>query len=449
MITVSSSNKNTKASDKQILGVTISTPGYFELAKEAARRYRQYSGFDSVILEVDKGDGFEAKFRLVDNFKGKQICFFDADCWAVRDLKLEQFIDYPGVIGVNDPTHVSDCSFVRHDSIALGIKFEEYLNTGFLILNFNDPTVVKAFEDAKINIIRKQELNVRDRTEQSILNYGFRHTKVNILPFKYNFFKPAVDWGHFPYIPRDIVNVHAAGYPLPQKLKQLKKQCAVFEENVNRLSKRVYPCYVNNKNTSRKGFIVSTHDQLALAEEAKRRALKYFDIDCEIVYATSKEHAHELKLSTFLGYENEEVFLIDSDLWITQNYDLPNVEHGQICATRSINEGIVLRCEKYDLVYEKYFCSCLVGAYVDNRFKNVIRNALDFRANANPKSYKDELFFNMAAQRDNYFIVVQPENLNWCSLEHINKDIIGLHAANKSDKHTWLKSALEAYEAIV
>ncbi len=60
-------------------------------------------------------------------------------------------------------------------------------------------------------ISRKQELKVKDHTEQSILNYGFKHTAVKPLPFKYNFWKKACDWGYVDSIPRDVLNVHAAG----------------------------------------------------------------------------------------------------------------------------------------------------------------------------------------------------------------------------------------------
>lgn len=437
-------NKN--ISKPKMLGVTIATPGYLDLAKEAARRYRLHSGGDTIILESDKA-GFETKFKLVDIFKGQQICFFDADCFAVRELDLSEFIGKPGVYGVNDPTWASSAAnaFVRHDSIVLGIEFKRYLNTGFLILNFADETVVKAFEDAKLNIYNKQQLGVNDKTEQSILNYGFRHTLINILPFKYNFFKPAVDWGCYPHIPRDIINVHAAGYqPLSKKMEELKKQCAVFGGNVNNM--RDATTYGES---AKRGFIITTKDQEEMAKEAKTRAFKYASIDCRIVLANSKEHAHQLKLETFLEYNNEEVYLIDNDLWFVDKIELPEVKSGEIVATRSINKTIEQRCERYSMEYERYFCSCFVGAFVDVRFKEVIKTALLHRS-CSTTSYKDEVFFNIAAQSDDYKLITQPTTFNWCANNNLSKEVKAIHAAGKKvlNKIEWLKEGLDNYEKL-
>lgn len=456
IVDLNKGNKNTsdQVKSKAMLGVTIATPGYFDLAKEAAARFRKCSGCDTVILESSES-GFDSKFKLLDLFKGQQICFFDADLFPIRKLDLNPFKGKLGVFGVNDPTCISDHSFVKHDSIAIGIYPYTYLNTGFLILNFADETVVKAFEIARANMINKNDLGLQDKTEQSVLNLGFKETTVNILPFKYNFFKKAVDWGCFPYIPRDIINVHAAGVNgLKDKMKALHEQCIVFGEPIKDLREEAVNLGnydVRNVNNiispKRKGFIVTTLDQMDIAIEARDRALKYADIDCKIIEATCKEQAHELKLSTFLSYHNEEVYLVDNDLYFLKETLLPKPQPGEICATNSIGIEIEKRCKNFNLIYDKYFCSCLVGAFVDDGFKDLIRYALEMRSQTK-RTYKDELFFNISAQKSNFNLNVIDIFHNFCAIPTLESvdDIVAVHAAQRENKSTWLGEALTFYD---
>ena len=69
-----------------------------------------------------------------------------------------------------------------------------------------------------------------DWTDQYFLNWGVQRQKglLKRLPFALNFYKPAVDWGSYPFIPREIIGLHAAGAPLRDKLQTLESQAAVF-----------------------------------------------------------------------------------------------------------------------------------------------------------------------------------------------------------------------------
>lgn len=425
----------------KIIGVTIATPEYKSLADEAAKRFRKYSGLDTCVIDMDSTkNGYESKFKLLDIFKGKRICFFDSDCFAVRNLNLND-IDFTDVAGVNDPTVLSSSGFVRKDCFTLGIPFAEYLNTGFLLLDLSSNKVISAFEIAKK--FNKFKTKVVDKTEQSILNYAFQKSgcDIKMLPFEYNFFKPAVNWGYYPYIPREVINVHAAGYPLHSKKSELDNQCRFFESEVRPVSDYIEKTNINI--TQRRGFIVTTEDQLNLAEEAKKRAFQHLDINCEIVIAKDRQEAHLLKLKSFLTYKNEEVYVIDNDLWFIDKFKLPKLKPGQICATRSINKSIEQRSAKVGVDYEKYFCSCFVGAYVDDKFHKLIQSAIELRGD----NLYDEVYFNIAVRDNNYELVVMTDRLNYCSDEFDSFNIKAIHAARKPNKFEWLNAACEKYNS--
>ena len=70
------------------------------------------------------------------------------------------------------------------------------------------------------------------------LNFALQQLGVplKLLPFSFNFYKKAVEWGSFPYIPREIVGLHAAGVPLERKFQVLRAQTSVFGESCSEMS---------------------------------------------------------------------------------------------------------------------------------------------------------------------------------------------------------------------
>ncbi len=83
-------------------------------------------------------------------FKGKTVCFFDADLWAVRPYDLSEFEGQGGVYGVIDPCVRAPNTFVHWDKRVLGI--EHYIkhwifHCGFLVMQ----VFVYAFEVARKN----------------------------------------------------------------------------------------------------------------------------------------------------------------------------------------------------------------------------------------------------------------------------------------------------------
>jgi hypothetical protein len=196
-----------------ILGVTISSPGYHEMAQEAARRFRKYSGLDCLILTTERDDSYDAKYNLP-LLGSRTLCFFDADLWFCRPFNLAQFGNLNGIAGVPDPTRNSfHGTFCYQDAITLGMPPNQYLNTGFLVINPRHKATQKAFEDAKHlmelkrrgalreaypiltkNGTRKRRqppLHILDETEQSLLNAALYRNQVQVFPL-------GDEWNYWP-----------------------------------------------------------------------------------------------------------------------------------------------------------------------------------------------------------------------------------------------------------
>lgn len=213
-----------------IIGITIATTGYHELAHEAARLFRKHTGCHCLILTADGDDAYDLKFalpRLADN----RVCaFFDADWHMFRDTSMDEFVGMDGLAAVRDPgaTHESR-HFPMEDAEALGIPCDRYVNTGLLIFNSADWRVQKAFDRASVLMQEKRaglHTGVYDKTEQSILNralYEFQ-MPTRFLDRKWNTYYYSVPAGFIESIPANMVAVHAAGVPLDRKAEWLKLQ---------------------------------------------------------------------------------------------------------------------------------------------------------------------------------------------------------------------------------
>jgi hypothetical protein len=154
---------------------------------------------------------------------------FDADYWLLRDVD-------PTVIatggwefsGVNDPmVHHPQCIPFK-DCRDHGLVTQKYLNTGLFGCNFQHREHRWVFQEARRTWARK--VKTHDHTDQYHLNRAILKSglPIRLLPFSYNYFTFAVDLGGFPYIPRIIVGLHAAGSQRHRKLATLKRESKVF-----------------------------------------------------------------------------------------------------------------------------------------------------------------------------------------------------------------------------
>lgn len=213
-----------------IIGITIATTGYEQLAQEAARRFRLFTGCSCIILTADGRDGYDLKFEIVKIAGGRVVFFFDADWWPIRNFSLNQFIGMEGLAAVPDPAAMHHTNqFPMQDAATLGFPPQRYCNTGVLVFNSADSRVVLAFDRASVLMAEKRaglHADVLDATEQSLLNLAFHENNLptQFLPPKWNTYYFAIPTGFIDSIPADMVAIHAAGVPLARKWEYLELQ---------------------------------------------------------------------------------------------------------------------------------------------------------------------------------------------------------------------------------
>jgi len=215
-----------------ILGITLASPGYFELAHEAARRFRKYTGCDCLVITTDRPDSYDAKLALP-NLGDRTLCFFDADLWFIRQVDLEPFRQINGVAAVREVGRHLPHSFCIHDCSVLDAPMDRHVNAGLMIINPRVQPVKSAFEIAsQILADSKAGVNIlKDYGEQSALNAGFHRAGVEMtfLDDAWNFWPKAWTWGCYDALPVKPFAIHAAGVKLHEKAQFLKDQCKVWE----------------------------------------------------------------------------------------------------------------------------------------------------------------------------------------------------------------------------
>lgn len=216
----------------QIIGITLATTGYEELAQEAARRFRRHTGCHALILTADGHDAFDLKFALPRLSGGRVCCFFDADLWFIRDVSLDRFIGMEGLAAVPDPAALHP-TFCQNDADILNFPRDRYCNTGLMVFNSADSRVLAAFDRSSVLMAEKRaglHPDVQDTTEQSMLNRALFENQLptQFLPQAWNCYLHAAQHGHIDTIPARPYAVHAAGVPLQEKFRILQQQAAVF-----------------------------------------------------------------------------------------------------------------------------------------------------------------------------------------------------------------------------
>lgn len=215
-----------------ILGVTIASPGYFELANEAAARFRKYSGLDALVITTDRNNSYDMKY-ILPLLGTRTLVFFDADLWFIRQVSFARFANLNGIAAVQDATrHSYHGTFCLQDAISLDMPPERYVNTGFMVINPRLPAVAEAFRLASALMAQRRagEIKILDVTEQSLLNAAFYRSNVDMcfLPDEWNFWPVAWKYKFYDRLPMEPYCIHAAGVPLAEKADFLAKHAAVF-----------------------------------------------------------------------------------------------------------------------------------------------------------------------------------------------------------------------------
>lgn len=220
---------------KPVIGITIATPGYFDLAYEAASRFRKYADTEVLILTSNVTDGYDQKFNILNVAGDRTVVFFDSDWWAVRPFDVQQFYNSSLIWAVKDASRHSLTSFCLPDALTLGFPAEEYVNTGLFVVNGRCKAHHDAFAKAQ-DLIQSRlagEIKTKDRTEQSLLNAAWQRCGLSFqhLPDGWNYWPRAIARGFYTSVPADPIAIHAADVELQHKAEFLTKQCQFYDSD--------------------------------------------------------------------------------------------------------------------------------------------------------------------------------------------------------------------------
>lgn len=183
-------------------------------------------------VQCSDKEGFQTKLQL-DKLAGRRPClFFDADLWFLRDWDVAALMGAPTVMGVHDSAVFNHNAFCHTDCMENGLEWARYINSGLMIFDFQRQEHRDVFIHARrVNRgVKSGRVKTADLTDQFAVNQGILRAGVaqTLLPIRFNTYTKAVQWGQFPFYPREIVGLHAAGYPREEKYDALKRESAVF-----------------------------------------------------------------------------------------------------------------------------------------------------------------------------------------------------------------------------
>lgn len=216
------------------IGLTIISPSYEKVGREAVKRFEKFVGIEMKIHECEDSEGFKAKLQL-DRIAGKRdVIFLDSDLWFLDRPNLEKSLGHPCLLAVHDSAVFNPHAFPHTDCERFGMPKTEYFNSGLMVLSFAQERHRRLFTEARSLQRagkRKKAVKPQDTTDQ----YWLNQARLNIglpwvkLPTSYNYYLRASQWGQLPWIPRKIIGLHGAGIKASQKYAKLKQQAKVFE----------------------------------------------------------------------------------------------------------------------------------------------------------------------------------------------------------------------------
>lgn len=215
-----------------MIGVTVRTPKYAALSEQAVARFKRYTGLKVKVIECDDSQAFQTKLEIDRQAPRTRCIHFDADWWALRQLDVAGWTGSTW-LAVHDAGVFHPGAFCKADSEALGLEKSLYFNSGFFAWDNANAQHRRAFRQARtlaFDIERGAVAPLHDFGEQSLLNAGVQQAGVplSMLPFGYNCMLHFVRGGVFPYVPRVVHAVHAAGVPLRGKMPHLRSAAAIL-----------------------------------------------------------------------------------------------------------------------------------------------------------------------------------------------------------------------------
>lgn len=215
------------------IGVTIITPSYRKVGREAVRRFNKFTGLDIMVLTGKDTEGFDLKLKLDQLCPKRMMVFFDADLWLLDKAGFADIKNLHSLLAVHDSAAFNPHAFPHTDCEAFGIPKTEYFNSGLMAWDNGNASSRRMFIEArklKKRVMAGSHMKPTDDTDQFYLNMGRLKAgmALSMLPTNHNFYLLSVFWGQMPFIPRHIIGLHAAGEKARNKYAKLRQQAAVF-----------------------------------------------------------------------------------------------------------------------------------------------------------------------------------------------------------------------------
>ena len=215
------SRAGTGAGSDRVTAVTIISPSYQSVGAEAVRRMKKFSGLQVKVIECSDEEGFETKLNLDMIMDRRKFVFFDSDYWLLRKLPLDSW-DGSSWLAVNDPGVFAPYAFPFSDCKREGMDRAKYWNSGFFCCDTRRSEHRAVFQEARA--LRKRVMSGTaskpdDFGDQYYLNMACQKlaTPLTLLPFVFNFYRHMISGGCFPFIPAEVIGLHAAGVPVKAK----------------------------------------------------------------------------------------------------------------------------------------------------------------------------------------------------------------------------------------
>jgi hypothetical protein len=206
------------------LGVTIISPSYRKLGREAVKRFKKFTGLEVKVIQCANEDGYYTKLRLDQLCGKKRVIFFDSDHWLLRPLTWNS-INFGVFSAAPDWGVLHPKAFPKEDCERLGMRKDLYFNSGFFAADFSNPSHRALFKEArKLWRQHQRKKFTGDPGEQTVLNLARHRTNIPIsmLPTVVNYYRHSTDQGVYQDIPAEVIGLHAAGVPLKKKLRHLQ-----------------------------------------------------------------------------------------------------------------------------------------------------------------------------------------------------------------------------------
>lgn len=211
------------------IGVTIVSPAYRRLARQAVRRFQLFTGLEVKVIECANKDGFQTKLELDKHCGRRPIVFFDADLWLLRSWDPVPLMGGPCWVACHDSAVWNPGSFCHRDCEKNGLDRLHYINTGLFICDLRRLEHRGIFQSARASV-RSKRTKTADASDQFHINRALltHGVQLSFLHPRHNFYSLSVVWGQYPNYPREIIGIHAAGVALKHKWDTLMAEASIF-----------------------------------------------------------------------------------------------------------------------------------------------------------------------------------------------------------------------------